>query len=193
MTTDEIRETVSMFDVAADYGIKISRHGMCSCPFHGKDKHPSMKIYKDGYKCFACGEAGDVFDFVQKADNCSFKAAFLKLGGTYRRGQTEGAEALRRAAMTARKAEAARAREADREFKQTLGRAITMCDCIKRAYEPFSDEWCIAANAVDYLEYGWCQLIDGKEVNKVDVYRECQRLERDYLASARVIPGTSGN
>jgi hypothetical protein len=83
MTVDEIKRTVTMPEVVRRYGIEIHRGGMCSCPFHGSDRHPSMQIFKDGFKCYACGESGDIFAFVQKMDNCDFKTAFLSLGGTY--------------------------------------------------------------------------------------------------------------
>lgn len=34
------------------------------CPFHD-DRNPSLHVYEDGgFKCFGCGAAGDVFDFV---------------------------------------------------------------------------------------------------------------------------------
>lgn len=83
MTVDEIKQTYSMREIAERYGVKIKRDGMCSCPFHGKDKHPSMKIYKDSFHCFTCGANGDIFTFIQKTDNCDFKTAFYSLGGSY--------------------------------------------------------------------------------------------------------------
>jgi putative DNA primase/helicase len=54
------------------------------CPFH-PDKNPSFKVYKidgDGvwaFKCFGCGENGNVFQFVQKFDSIPFKAAVEKV------------------------------------------------------------------------------------------------------------------
>lgn len=82
MTSDQIKSTYTMRDVVERYGIKVKRDGMCCCPFHG-EKHPSMKVYKDSYNCFACGANGDIFTFVQNMDNCDFKTAFYQLGGTY--------------------------------------------------------------------------------------------------------------
>jgi hypothetical protein len=189
MTVEEIREQVNMFDLARDYGIKVDRHGMCSCPFHGTDKHPSMKIYKDGYKCFACGAAGDVFKFVQNIDNCSFKEAFLKLGGTYQRESNSAAEAIRRANLNALKAERARRQEAEAQFKRELVKAVTLCQCIIEAYEPLSDEWCLAKNHIEHLQDSLERYSDGKEVNKGDVLRECQRLRRGYASLTGYLPG----
>ncbi len=46
----------------------------CLCPFHG-EKTPSFNIddFRGIYKCFGCGEAGDVLQFVQKYHKLSFK------------------------------------------------------------------------------------------------------------------------
>lgn len=35
------------------------------------------------YKCFACGEGGDLFKFVQKMEGCDFRTALLMLAGWY--------------------------------------------------------------------------------------------------------------
>ena len=88
MTVDEIKFQISMDDVLQMYGLKKARGGMCSCPFHGRDKHPSMKIYKDSFNCFTCHANGDIFSFVMKMDGCDFKTAFYKLGGSYKKNKT---------------------------------------------------------------------------------------------------------
>ena len=83
MTVEEIKCKYTMRDVLAMYGIRPNRGGLISCPFHRGDHAPSMKIYPKDYHCFACGANGDIFTFVQNMDNCDFKAAFIRLGGTY--------------------------------------------------------------------------------------------------------------
>jgi DNA primase len=40
------------------------KHGKGLCPFHD-DRHPSLSIKNEKFKCFACGEGGDVIDFVK--------------------------------------------------------------------------------------------------------------------------------
>ena len=79
--TQKIKHLVPMPDLAERYGVKM-RRGMCCCPFHG-DKHPSMKIYADGYYCFACGENGDVISWVMRFDSVSFPEACQKLCDWY--------------------------------------------------------------------------------------------------------------
>jgi putative DNA primase/helicase len=46
------------------------------CPFHTEDT-PSFKVNhkKQIYKCFGCGEGGDVVDFVVKVENCNVPKA----------------------------------------------------------------------------------------------------------------------
>lgn len=49
------------------------------CPFHS-EKTPSFSVYThiQAYKCFGCGETGDVIKFIEKIENLSFYEA-LKL------------------------------------------------------------------------------------------------------------------
>ena len=102
MTAEEIKQSVTMGDVLARYGIKVNRNGMCCCPIHG-EKHPSMKVYKDGYKCFACNSAGDVFSFVMAYEGVDFKTAFATLGGTYERQPNKTARIVRNKKFERRK------------------------------------------------------------------------------------------
>ena len=46
------------------------------CPFH-HEKTPSFFVNDSlgFYKCFGCGEGGDVIDFIQKYDSLTFKEA----------------------------------------------------------------------------------------------------------------------
>lgn len=48
---DIILSSISMQQILDKYGIK-NNGKMFSCPFHGEDKHPSAKIYKNSYCCF---------------------------------------------------------------------------------------------------------------------------------------------
>lgn len=83
MTSDEIKATYTMWDILARYGIQPNRSGFIQCPFHKGDREPSMKIYRDGYNCFACGANGDIFSFIMEMEDQSFKEVYLSLGGTY--------------------------------------------------------------------------------------------------------------
>jgi DNA primase len=50
------------------------------CPFHN-EKTPSFIVSPDiqRYKCFGCGESGDIFNFIQKIENIDFPEALEKL------------------------------------------------------------------------------------------------------------------
>ena len=51
------------------------------CPFHD-DNNPSMSVSRDKqiYKCFSCGAAGNVFNFLMNYDHMDFKEALKYLG-----------------------------------------------------------------------------------------------------------------
>ena len=58
-----VKENVNLREAAELYGIDVNRYGKALCPFHN-DRHPSLYVADDHYYCFACGEHGDVIDFV---------------------------------------------------------------------------------------------------------------------------------
>ena len=75
---DFILDNISMIEILDKYGIKRKRN-MFSCPFHGVDKTPSAKAYKNSCYCFACNRASDTIGFVQDYFNLSFKEALEKI------------------------------------------------------------------------------------------------------------------
>lgn len=62
---EEVKQCLSMRQVAEHYGCRVQRNGLCLCPFH-PDKHPSMKIYPNdkGFYCWVCQKGGDIVTFV---------------------------------------------------------------------------------------------------------------------------------
>ena len=74
---ETVKENVTARQVAEFYGAKVSRNGMCRCPFHN-DKSPSMKIDKRFY-CFGCGSQGDAIDYVAKMFGLGLKDAAVKI------------------------------------------------------------------------------------------------------------------
>lgn len=177
MTVEELKEQLTMFDVLAKYGIKTSRNGMCSCPFH-KDKKPSMKVYKDGYKCFSCNRAGDIFAFVQEYENCSFKDAFLLLGGTYDNGSGKK-HILNKKKFERRHQKQDRIERSEDTFRAELLRILRDLEIVITYSAPLSDIWVWAQNQIPFLECAWDEkYIEGREVNEIDVYRKCREIER---------------
>ena len=67
---DEIKARVSMPEVVKYYGFTPNSSGKILCPFHS-EKTPSCKINEQSFKCFGCDIGGDIFDFVEKMENCN--------------------------------------------------------------------------------------------------------------------------
>lgn len=79
---EEIKARCDIASVIGDY-IKIQPSGQnykALCPFH-VEKTPSFHIStsKQVYKCFGCGEGGDVINFVMKMENLDFMDAVRML------------------------------------------------------------------------------------------------------------------
>lgn len=73
-----VKEQVNIVDVVGQY-LKLTRKGnnfWAICPFH-QDSNPSLSVSQEKqiYKCFSCGEQGNVFIFLQKYKNIDFLGA----------------------------------------------------------------------------------------------------------------------
>ena len=158
MTLEEIKDTYSMRDVAARYGLKPNRAGFISCPFHQGDRQASLKLYEKDFHCHACGANGDIFTFVQKMENVSFREAFQILGGTYEKPTFSSRMAVYR---SQKRREMQKKEEVRIQEKKQLN---NMLISVYRAYmqraKPFSDVWCDCYNALQY------QLYMQEEMNK---------------------------
>ena len=73
-----VKENINLQEAAELYGIDVNRYGKALCPFHN-DRHPSLYVADDHYYCFACGEHGDVIDFVGRLFQLSPYDAARKL------------------------------------------------------------------------------------------------------------------
>ena len=72
---DEIRSRVDVVAVIGRH-MELQKSGRTwkgCCPFHG-ERTPSFHVYPEDkhYKCYGCGEYGDVFKFVQKVEGKEF-------------------------------------------------------------------------------------------------------------------------
>ena len=77
-----VKENVNLREAAELYGIDVNRYGKALCSFHN-DRHPSLYVADDHYYCFACGEHGDVIDFVSKLFRLSLYDAAQKLAADF--------------------------------------------------------------------------------------------------------------
>src|SRR5438132_6766292 len=80
--TDEIKARLDIVNFLSQY-IQLKKAGRNYtglCPFHA-EKTPSFVVFPDSqnWRCFgACGEGGDIFNFIMKHDGLDFVSA-LKL------------------------------------------------------------------------------------------------------------------
>ena len=80
---DEVRARADLVEVVGEH-VKLTRSGKDwkgKCPFHD-DRTPSFYVVPDKgfYKCFGCGESGDLFSFVMKRTGMEFLDAVRHLG-----------------------------------------------------------------------------------------------------------------
>ena len=75
---DEIKNKNDIIDIISQYVVlkRSGRNFFGLCPFH-KEKSPSFSVSPDKqiFHCFGCGIGGDVFRFVSKIENISFREA----------------------------------------------------------------------------------------------------------------------
>jgi len=79
---DEIRERVDIVRLIGEY-VPLKRAGRAfkgSCPFH-KEKTPSFMVNPERqiFKCFGCGESGNIYTFLMKYEGLSFQHAVERL------------------------------------------------------------------------------------------------------------------
>jgi DNA primase len=79
---DEIKQKLNIVDVINRYVPlkKRGRHHVACCPFHG-EKTPSFTVSEEMqiYKCFGCGKAGDIFNFLEEYEKIDFREALEEL------------------------------------------------------------------------------------------------------------------
>ena len=118
---EEIKQAVSMPDLCEFYGLDVNRQGFARCCFHN-EKTASLRIYPDGYKCYGCGQAGSVIDFVMKYFGLSFLDACAKINSDFNLGLPIGKKLSLRQQRNAERAAKERKdkREAERAHYQSL-------------------------------------------------------------------------
>lgn len=152
MTTDEIKQSVSMHEVVERYGLHLNRAGFIPCPFHQGDRTPSMKIYKRDYHCYACGANGDIFSFVMGMEHCDFKTAFKNLGGAYEKKSNYSHDLFRYRLKKRKQTEEVKKQRLENERIGIL-KEIEQQEIFKNLFPPMSDVWCDAVNKLEYLYY----------------------------------------
>lgn len=83
---EEVRDAADIVEVVSDY-VKLKRSGsgfIGLCPYHN-EKTPSFHVTPNLgiFKCFGCGESGDVFKFVMDQEGIGFTEAVRQLAERY--------------------------------------------------------------------------------------------------------------
>ncbi len=139
---EEIKSRTSIVDVVSSR-ITLKRMGSvfkACCPFH-KEKTPSFTVNpsRESFKCFGCGEGGDIFSFLMKhdgmtfvdavktlADRCGVQIEFNDDGGNAAASKrmlalhTEIAEFYRRCLLQMKSAEVARVYLKSRDLPEDI-------------------------------------------------------------------------
>lgn len=86
-----VRAVIRIHDVLKRYGInwlEETRGELVGrCPVHGSEDHKSkafrVSVERGIWKCFSCGQGGNVVDLVAEMEKCSARDAALKLVGWF--------------------------------------------------------------------------------------------------------------
>lgn len=167
MNTEEIKQTYSMTDIVGRYGLRPNRAGFVKCPFHYGDHTASLKIYKDNFYCYGCGVTGDIFKFVMLMDNCSFKEAYLSLGGEYAKeeNRSEKLNRLHKQLLEKQKREWKKKELEEKRIRmRDLSNDLNLLIRAEKNLEPYSDAWCWAVDMIPQTYGEWMKLWE--EVNE---------------------------
>ncbi len=82
----QVRQRANIMEVVSEVVVlkRVGKDYKGLCPFH-KEKTPSFYVNpeKGIFKCFGCGEGGDVFAFVQKAKGLEFVESVRQLANQF--------------------------------------------------------------------------------------------------------------
>lgn len=153
MNREEIKAMYSMRDILSKCGLPQPNHaGFIKCPFHKGDHTASMKIYDKDFHCFGCNANGDIFTFIQKFYDISFKDAFLMLGGEYEEKLSYKSNLAIYKAKKEREMKL-KAEERKRNKRKLIYDLIDIYREWVEKSEPLSDAWCDCYNALQLELY----------------------------------------
>lgn len=78
----EIKSRITPAEAIERYTGQRPMHNKYICPFH-HDKHPSLSVKGNIWRCWSCDEHGDVIDFTRMYFNLTFGEALQKLADDF--------------------------------------------------------------------------------------------------------------
>ena len=192
---EQIRRKAKIEDVISHY-IDVQQKGrnyVAICPFHD-DHDPSLQISSDKqlYKCFVCGNGGDVFSFVMNYEKVSYPEAVKKVAsligfnydfGSYEKRdtfvETNVHKALKESVLYCRNALNSQEGLKVKEYlaKRKLGQ--DMIDKFEMGYNPSGDALYRYLTAKGFAE---------KDIIRADVARLTSSGVRDVFHDRLMIP-----
>ena len=128
----EIKDRLTLPEIARHYGFTPNRHGRMPCPFHnGKD--PNRGLKDRYYNCFVCGAKGDAIKFVQELFGLNFQDAISKLNDDFCLGLPIGQRIDRRKQLEMERLAFQRRKKAKQEEAERQQ--------VEDAYWAAFDEW----------------------------------------------------
>lgn len=164
-----IVQSITMQQVAENYGFQVNQNGFIRCPFHanGSERTPSFKIYpgKRGFHCKSCGVGGDVIKFVELLNNLTPLEAMMELATTFHITIScdvdMPSEIIERAKQARYEQQKAITLEQQKQAElRQLGTIIQSYKKIIEQSKPFSDIWCHYQNKLPILVGEWERLFD---------------------------------
>lgn len=153
-----VKENVSAFQAARQYGLKVNPKGMACCPFH-RDKSPSMKVDRR-YYCFGCGATGDAVDLTAQLLGIAPRDAALRLADDF--GIDVGEKAVRNQVKAPVKSRADPQKEAAEWITKSVRMLLNYRWKLfewkqKYAPSPLDEEWhplfCESLDKMEWVEY----------------------------------------
>lgn len=173
---ETVKAHVPMREAAESYGLSVKRNNMALFPFHN-DHHPSLLVVDDHFHCFACGEHGDVIDFVAKLYGLSLTEAAQKLASDFGIDPDKPVLVSIRRKLKIR-TEAQRLRENERLCFSVLNDYLWLLRDWQRRYAPQTpedkphDRFVEACYKLALTEYRLDTLIQGDSYERTEIINE---------------------
>jgi len=84
-----VKAATDLYDLVRESGVEINRSRMACCPFHD-DRHPSLSIKGERWRCFGCGAHGDAIDWCERFFRMDTGAALMFLAARAGIGPVRG-------------------------------------------------------------------------------------------------------
>jgi DNA primase len=176
----DLKQSIDLASIVENAGVELKGYGcryVGLCPFH-TEKTPSFYVFNDGcFKCFGCGESGDVIDFVQKLYGLSFQDALKHLGVEQGRITPEMKRSIE---QKKRKAELIKQfKKWCGDYGEWLGTMINRTQKLMKKITPDDlDLYAPLLHALPVWEYHSDILIEGNDRQKYQLYKEARNNER---------------